>query len=67
MGRWNSSRGLPRIASIHIVLTAITLLAGHAAHGAPGELRTYSASLMQSPGGDAGLVAYSYVAYGLMQ
>ena len=36
-------------------------------YGQPGELQTYSASLMQSPGGDAGLVAYSYVAYGLMQ
>lgn len=36
-------------------------------YGEPGELRTYSATLLQSPGGDAGLVAYSYVAYGLMQ
>jgi hypothetical protein len=35
--------------------------------GRPDELRTYSVSLLQSPGGDAGLVAYSYVAANLMQ
>jgi hypothetical protein len=36
-------------------------------YGRPGELKTYSASLLQSPGSDAGLVAYSYVTFTLMQ
>jgi hypothetical protein len=36
-------------------------------YGQPGELRTYSASLLRSPGGEMGLVAYSYVAFNLMQ
>jgi hypothetical protein len=36
-------------------------------YGRPGELRTYAGSLLQSPGSDAGLVAYSYVSYNLMQ
>jgi hypothetical protein len=35
-------------------------------YGRPGELRSYSASLLKSPGGDAGLVAYSYVSFNLM-
>jgi Domain of unknown function (DUF4034) len=35
--------------------------------GRAGELRTFSASLLQFPGGDAGLVAYSYVTYNLMR
>lgn len=36
-------------------------------HGEPGELKTYLGSLAQSPGGDAGAVAYSFAAYRLMQ
>lgn len=36
-------------------------------HGQPGELRAYLNSLATSPGGDAGSVAYSYIAYKLMQ
>ena len=36
-------------------------------YGQPGELEAYEASLATSPGGDAGLVAYSFIAYKLMQ
>jgi hypothetical protein len=36
-------------------------------YGRQGELQTYAESLLHSPGGDAGLVAYSYVAFNLMQ
>jgi hypothetical protein len=36
-------------------------------YGRPGELNAYEALLASSPGGDAGLVAYSFVAYKLMQ
>jgi hypothetical protein len=36
-------------------------------HGEPGELSAYLASLASQPGGDAGLVAYSFIAYKLMQ
>jgi hypothetical protein len=35
-------------------------------YGRPDELRSYSASLLESPGGDAGVVAYSYVSFNLM-
>jgi Domain of unknown function (DUF4034) len=36
-------------------------------YGQPGELPAYLASLANSPGGDTGLVAYSFIAYKLMQ
>ena len=36
-------------------------------HGQPGELSTYLTSLANSPGGDAGSVAYSFASYRLMQ
>lgn len=36
-------------------------------YGKPGEIKSYAASLLQSPGGDSGLVAYAYVTYNLMQ
>jgi hypothetical protein len=36
-------------------------------YGQPGELDAYEASLATSPGGDAGSVAYSFIAYKLMQ
>jgi hypothetical protein len=36
-------------------------------YGQSGEMRDYAASVLQSPGGDAGLVAYSYVTFSLMQ
>jgi hypothetical protein len=36
-------------------------------YGEQGELQGYNASVLRSPGGDAGLVAFSYVAYVLMQ
>jgi hypothetical protein len=36
-------------------------------YGQPGELNAYEASLSTSPGGDAGSVAYSFLAYKLMQ
>jgi hypothetical protein len=36
-------------------------------YGKPGELDAYEASLSTSPGGDAGAVAYSFIAYKLMQ
>ena len=35
--------------------------------GQPGELEAYESSLAATPGGDAGLVAYSFIAYKLMQ
>jgi hypothetical protein len=35
-------------------------------YGQQGELQAYNASLLRSPGGDAGLVAFSYVAFNLM-
>jgi hypothetical protein len=35
--------------------------------GQPGELEAYELSLASAPGGDAGLVAYSFIAYKLMQ
>jgi hypothetical protein len=36
-------------------------------YGQPGELNAYEESLARLPGGDAGLVAYSFIAYKLMQ
>ena len=36
-------------------------------YGHPGELDAYEAALSTSPGGDAGSVAYSFIAYKLMQ
>ena len=36
-------------------------------YGQPGELNAYEASLATSPGGDTALVAYSFIAYKLMQ
>ena len=36
-------------------------------YGRPGEVKGYAQSLLKTPGGDAGLVAYSYVANNLMQ
>jgi Domain of unknown function (DUF4034) len=36
-------------------------------YGQPGELKSYAASVLTSPGGDAGLVAYSYISFTLMR
>jgi hypothetical protein len=36
-------------------------------YGQPGELKSYAASLLTSPGGDTGLVAYSYISFNLMR
>lgn len=36
-------------------------------YGRPGELKSYAASVLVSPGGDAGLVAYSYISFNLMR